>query len=42
MGKYKFMIWLSGDSWHNFEHDNNATEKRIVVMFTLANKRYYR
>jgi len=32
----------SKTSWHNFEHAENATEKRIVVMFTLANKRYHR
>lgn len=32
----------SMNSWHNFMHSADAPEKRIVVMFTLANKRYYR
>lgn len=37
-----FSFIPSNNSWHNFLHDPSASEKRIVVMFTLSNKTYYR
>lgn len=32
----------SSTSWHDFENSIEFNEPRIVIMFTLCNKRYYR